>query len=101
MNELFSNAGLASQVPHALICTETSIACKANGTLNQVDSSLDLLISLKVPKSTRSEDPFFSSSLLPSLCVRNVGKAYPVPLLHRNVLKLHVPLHCTAVHNFH
>ena len=35
------------------------LPCKANGLLDQVDSSLDLLISLKVPKSTRSQDPFF------------------------------------------
>ena len=44
---------------------------------------------------------FLSSSLLPSLCVRNVYKAYPKPgFSMENVLKLHAPLHCTGVHNF-
>ena len=36
--------------------------CKTNhGALGQADSSLDLMISLKVPKSTISEDPFVFS----------------------------------------
>ena len=61
------------------------LTCKVNGTPEQVDSSLDLLISLKVLKSTRWEDSFLFLVLflLLSLCVRNVGKAYPRPLLHR------------------
>ena len=44
---------------------------------------------------------FLSSSLLSSLCVRNVCEAYPTPGFSiEYVLKLHGPLHCTAVHNF-
>ena len=44
---------------------------------------------------------FLSSSLLPSLCVWNVCKVYPRPGFSiENVLKLHMALHCTAVHNF-
>ena len=47
------------------------LPCKVNHAIpgiGQVDFSLDLLISLKVPKSNRSEDPFFPV-LLPALCV--------------------------------
>ena len=40
---------------------------KANGT--PVDSSLDILISVKVPWSTRSEDPYFFSVLFSLLYV--------------------------------
>ena len=44
---------------------------------------------------------FLSSSLLPSLCYemfarRTLGPGFSI----ENVLKLHAPLHCTAVHNF-
>ena len=55
------------------------LPCKENRT--PVDSSLDLLISLKVPQSTRSEDPNFFPVLflLLALCVRSVCKAYPSP----------------------
>ena len=43
--------------------------------VGQVDFSLDLLISLKVPKSNRSEDPFsFQFTSLCSMC-RNVGNS--------------------------
>ena len=77
------------------------LPCKANVTPDEVDSSLDLLISLKVLKSTRSEDPFFFLVLFfllyvyemlarPTLCLFSI----------ENVLKLHAPLHRTAVHNF-
>ena len=64
------------------------LPCKINhSTPDQVDFSLDLL------KSTRSEDPFFfSSSLLPTLCVRNIGKAYPMsmPLFHVYLIYMHL-----------
>ena len=48
------------------------LPCKTNhGILGvgQVDFSLDLLISLKVPKSNRSEDPFFFPVHFPLLYV--------------------------------
>ena len=50
------------------------LPCKTNGTLGQVNSLLDPLNSLIVPKSTKSEDPFFFSNCL---CVQNAGNAYP------------------------
>ena len=55
----------------------------SHDTPGQVNFSLDLLISLKVPKSTRSEDPIFFLVLFSLLCVGNVGNAYPItmPLL--------------------
>ena len=47
------------------------LPCKVSGTLDQVDSSLDLLISVTVPKSTRSEDPFFFQFSSPfSMCTK-------------------------------
>ena len=79
----------------------SQLPCKANGT--PVGSSLDLLISVNVPLVVNQirRYIFLSSSLLPSPCVRNVCKAYPRPCFSiENVLKLHAPLHCTAVHNF-
>ena len=63
-----------------------------HGTPGQVDFSLHLLISLKVPKSTRWEDSFFFPVLFSQLlCVRNVGKAFPmaVPLLHVYLVYMH------------
>ena len=74
---------------------------KTNGTLGQVDSSLNIVISLKVPKSTRSEDPFFFPVLFSLLHVyemlaRPTLGLFPI----ENVFKLRAPLHCTAVHNF-
>ena len=77
------------------------LPCKANGTQDQVDFSLDLLISLKVHKSTRSEDPFFFPVLFSLLYVYEMLARPTLGLFAiENVLKLHAPLHCTAVHNF-
>ena len=50
------------------------LPCKTNhGTPGRVDISLDFLISLKVPKSTRSENSFFFPVLFslarPTLCL--------------------------------
>ena len=77
------------------------LPCKANGTPDQVDSSLDLLISMKVLKSTRSEDLFFFSVLFSLLYVYDMLAGPTLGLFSiENVLKLHAPLHCTSVHNF-
>ena len=76
----------------------SQLPCRANGT--PVDSSPDpdQPESSLVNQIRRSIIP--SSSLLPSLCVRNVCKSYPRPGFSiENILKLHAPLHCTAVHN--
>ena len=51
---------------HVLLYTEPYDCMLGVG---QVDFSLDLLISLKVPKSNRSEDPFFFPVHLPLLYV--------------------------------
>ena len=76
------------------------LPCKANSTPDQVDSSLDLLISLKVPKSTRS-DPFFFPVLFSLLQVYEMLVRPTLGLFSiETLLKLHGPLHCTAVHNF-
>ena len=74
--------------------------CKANGTPDQVDFSLNFFISLKVPKSTRSEDPFFFPVLFSFLCVYEMLAPTLGLFSIENVLNLHAPLHCTAVHNF-
>ena len=87
-----------ARIVHALIYIDTSIALQSQ---LYTRPSLDLLISLKVHKSTRSEDPFFFPVLFSLLYVYEM-LARPIQGLFaiENVLKLHAPLHCTAVHNF-
>ena len=57
------------------------LPCKTNHDIlgiGQVDFSFDLLISLKVPKSNRSEDPFFFRV---HFLLLHVGNSYPAPFL--------------------
>ena len=54
------------------------------------------------PKSTRSEDTFFFPVLFSLLCVYEMLARPTLGLISiENVLKLHAPLPCTAVHNFY
>ena len=80
----------------------SQLPCRANGqwyTSGFLTRSSDQSERSLVNQIRRSI--FLSSSLLPSLCVRNACKAHPRPGLSiENVLKLHAPLHCTAAHNF-
>ena len=45
------------------------LPCETNATLGQVNFLLDLLVSLNVPKSTRSEGPFYFPVIFSLLCV--------------------------------
>ena len=79
------------------------LPCKTNhGVLGvgQVDFSLDLLIGLKIPKSDRSEDPFFFSVHFSLLCVLKCWQLLPYAF-SPCVRSLHASLCCTTIHSFH
>ena len=74
----------------------SQLPCKANGT--PVDSSLDILISLKVPQSTRSEDPYFFPVLFFLLYVYEMFERPTLGPASRS--KRYLSYMRFAVHNF-